>query len=607
MKKRVLSLALMLVLTVSLLPGMKVQAAGSATGQQIVDCAMQYIGKVPYVWGGKTIDGSNPGADCSGFICRIYEKFGFNFWPNRTKLRNCGTNLGTDLSVAQLGDIIWFEGHVAIYAGKSGSNHMIVHETGGSYKNVVYTKVGVVNAELKGIIRIPGVTNNGGTAILPPTKPSVTMTTTTDSTYKAKEKITDTNAVVVNKIVKPSGVKVTKMGVILYDASGNQIKKYTEKVSNVSSSTTSYHSWYDINAELGVTLTPGTTYKYQFFGVFDGYEIASTKIYSFKTTGTAPAKICIITFWLDESGSSVCTKVLTQGEMYGGLPIAPTKTGYTFDGWYTAQTGGTKITNSTIFNGTSDITLYPRYIRNAPEKVTIYYYVDGELSIMQTSEIGDTYSNDHVEKEGYTFKGWYSSATGGSRYNGAVITATSPRVLYGRYEMNAPVFKDVFSTDYYAASVTWAVKKGITNGTSSTTFSPHKICTQAEILTFLWRAAGSPEPKSTGSVSGGNTAEYFSKAVLWATENGMLQGSTFYPNTPCTRAMAVEFMWKYAGSPSAANSNFTDVASNASYAKAVGWAVAKGITNGTSANTFSPNVICTRSQIVTLLYRSQNG
>ena len=106
MKKRILSLALALVLAVSLLPGTKAEAAGSATGQQIVNCAMQYLNKVPYVWGGTKIDGSNPGADCSGFICRIYEKFGFNFWANRTKLRNCGTNLGTDLSVAQLGDII---------------------------------------------------------------------------------------------------------------------------------------------------------------------------------------------------------------------------------------------------------------------------------------------------------------------------------------------------------------------------------------------------------------------------------------------------------------------------------------------------------------------
>lgn len=439
MKKRILSLVLALVLAVSLLPmGTTAQAAGSATGQQIVDCAKQYLGKVPYVWGGKTIDGSNPGADCSGFICRIYEKFGFNFWANRTKLRNEGTNLGTDLSVAQLGDIIWFDGHVAIYAGKSGSSHMIVHETGGSFQNVVYTKVSVVNAELKGIIRIPGITNNGstnsGTTV---TTPNVTMTKTTDSKYTAKEKITNTNAVVVNKIVKPSGVTCTKMGVILYDASGSQIKKYSENVTNVSASLTSYHSWFDINSELGVTLTPGTTYKYRFFGTFNGTEVLSSNTYTFTTTGTAPVKSFTATFYLNSDYSAAQTKTVTQGQAYGTLPTAQSKTGYTFDGFYTAKTGGTKITASTIFNGSADISLYPHYTQNAAESVTITFITDGVASMTQEAKVGDYYESSHFDKDGYTFKGWYSSATGGTKYDGTQITATSPRTLYAQYEQAA--------------------------------------------------------------------------------------------------------------------------------------------------------------------------
>lgn len=439
MKKRILSLVLALVLAVSLLPmGTTAQAAGSATGQQIVDCAKQYLGKVPYVWGGKTIDGSNPGADCSGFICRIYEKFGFNFWANRTKLRNEGTNLGTDLSVAQLGDIIWFDGHVAIYAGKSGSSHMIVHETGGSFQNVVYTKVSVVNAELKGIIRIPGITNNGstnsGTTV---TTPNVTMTKTTDSKYTAKEKITNTNAVVVNKIVKPSGVTCTKMGVILYDASGSQIKKYSENVTNVSASLTSYHSWFDINSELGVTLTPGTLYKYRFFGTFNGTEVLSSNTYTFTTTGTAPVKSFTATFYLNSDYSAAQTKTVTQGQAYGTLPTAQSKTGYTFDGFYTAKTGGTKITASTIFNGSADISLYPHYTQNAAESVTITFITDGVASMTQEAKVGDYYESSHFDKDGYTFKGWYSSATGGTKYDGTQITATSPRTLYAQYEQAA--------------------------------------------------------------------------------------------------------------------------------------------------------------------------
>lgn len=469
MRKRILSIALTLVLSVTLLPGVNVvHAAGSATGDQIVNCAMQYVGKVPYVWGGKTIDGDNVGADCSGFICRIYEKYGFDFWKYRTSLRKYGTNLGTDLSVAQKGDIIWFEGHVAIYAGKSGGEHMIVHETGGKYQNVAYTKVSVVGAELKGIIRIPGITNNGSSTA-PVVKPNVTITTTTDSKYKAKEKITDTNAVLVNKIVKSSGTTVSKMGVILYDASGNQIKKYSENISNVSASTTSYHSWYDVNSELGITLTPGTTYKYQFFGVFNGTEIKSDNIYSFQTTGTAPVKIYIVTFWLNESGSKVYKQTVNYGKTYGSLPIADEKDGYTFDGYYTAKTGGTKITKDTVFKGTSDITVYPRYTQNTAQEVTISYYIDGSIGMTQNTKVGDTYETSHFDKDGYTFKGWYSSETGGTNYAGTYITASSPRTLYAQYEKEEEV-KQYNVYLYLNGSVykTLSVTNGSTYGTLPT-------------------------------------------------------------------------------------------------------------------------------------------
>ena len=139
------------------------EAAG-VSGQTIVNTARQYIGKVPYVYGGTKIDGTNPGADCSGFICRIYEKHGIDMWGVRTHLRDYGTNIGTDLDQAQVGDIIWFDGHVAIYSGKQGSKHMIIHETGGRFQNVVETSTSVVKATLRGIIRIPGVNSNGTTA-----------------------------------------------------------------------------------------------------------------------------------------------------------------------------------------------------------------------------------------------------------------------------------------------------------------------------------------------------------------------------------------------------------------------------------------------------------
>lgn len=160
-------------------------------------------------------------------------------------------------------------------------------------------------------------------------------------------------------------------------------------------------------------------------------------------------------------------------------------------------------------------------------------------------------------------------------------------------------FTDVSATDYFADPVAWAVNEGITNGTSATLFSPDQTCTRAQIITFLWRAAGSPEPQKLDAFSDVSTTEYYAKAAAWAAENGMADGSAFSPNDPCTREMAVEFMWKHAGSPDAAAAGFTDISS-----AAVNWAVENGVTNGTSATTFSPDQTCTRAQIVTFLYRA---
>jgi len=159
-------------------------------------------------------------------------------------------------------------------------------------------------------------------------------------------------------------------------------------------------------------------------------------------------------------------------------------------------------------------------------------------------------------------------------------------------------FTDVPSDAYYAEAVAWAVEQGITDGTSSTTFSPDQTCTRAQIITFLWRAAGSPEPQNVSAFSDVKTDTYYAKAAAWAKENGMTGGDTFSPEDPCTRIMAVKFMWKHAGSPDAAAASFSDVSS-----PAVDWAVDQGVTNGTSDTTFSPNATCTRGQIVTFLYR----
>ncbi|MGN1307641.1 MAG: S-layer homology domain-containing protein [Faecousia sp.] len=169
-------------------------------------------------------------------------------------------------------------------------------------------------------------------------------------------------------------------------------------------------------------------------------------------------------------------------------------------------------------------------------------------------------------------------------------------------------FVDVPADAYYYDAVLWAVKNGITKGTGDTTFSPNDTCTRAQVVTFLWRAAGSPAPKS-GTMPFTDVAAdtYYYDAVLWAVENGITKGTgdtTFSPDDTCTRAQVVTFLWRSRKSPAADSANpFTDVAADTYYYDAVLWAVENGITQGTGDTTFSPNDTCTRAQIVTFLYR----
>ena len=168
-------------------------------------------------------------------------------------------------------------------------------------------------------------------------------------------------------------------------------------------------------------------------------------------------------------------------------------------------------------------------------------------------------------------------------------------------------FADVPTDAYYYEAVKWAAKKGITGGTGDGTFNPNGSCTRAHIVTFLWRAAGSPAPKSTVSFADVPAGSYYAKAVAWAVENGITLGTgdgTFSPNATCTRAQSVTFLYRALGTAPTTVNGFTDVTADAFYADAVAWAVESGVTNGTSASTFSPNNGCTRAQIVTFLYRA---
>ncbi len=192
----------------------------------------------------------------------------------------------------------------------------------------------------------------------------------------------------------------------------------------------------------------------------------------------------------------------------------------------------------------------------------------------------------------------------------ATTAKTGPEYLTVPKDMptaaNKPAFTDVSADAYYAQPVDWAVREAITTGTTATTFSPNKTCTRAQILTFMWRAVGSPVASKPNPFTDVKTTDYYYNAAVWAHEKGMVSGTTFGGNSPCTREDTVVYLWKNAGSPAVniQGMNFTDVKAGTICENAVMWALDKKVTSGTSATTFSPAATCTRGQIVTFLYRA---
>ena len=171
-------------------------------------------------------------------------------------------------------------------------------------------------------------------------------------------------------------------------------------------------------------------------------------------------------------------------------------------------------------------------------------------------------------------------------------------------------FVDVKASDYYYDAVLWAAQKGITGGIGNGLFGPNQPCTRAQIVTFLWRAAGSPEPKSMSSFSDVSADSYYAKAVAWAVENGITTGTgngKFSPDATCTRAQSVTFLFRAIGKLVDSKAEFSDVLTDSYYANAVAWAVENGVTNGIGDGLFGPDNSCTRAQIVTFLYRAYQG
>lgn len=256
-------------------------------------------------------------------------------------------------------------------------------------------------------------------------------------------------------------------------------------------------------------------------------------------------------------------------------------------------------------------TYYSGYNYGGSVKTTDKFYYSATASQNALSDVA--FLASRYAKTGETV---YIPFTIYARYG---TTGTGTRQLTGTVAIKIGQtmnFTDVKTTDYFYNSVKWAVNKGVTTGTSSTTFSPYNPCKRAEIVTFLWRAAGSPEPTTTRNpfrdVNAVTHSSYY-KAILWASQKGIAAGTsttTFSPDQVCTRAQIVTFLYRYAGKPSGYYSNpFKDVSATneASYYNAILWASGKGITTGSSPTTFSPYASCNRAEAVTFLYRYTNG
>ena len=342
-------------------------------------------------------------------------------------------------------------------------------------------------------------------------------------------------------------------------------------------------------------------------------------------TDAAPEGSCVVTLVSD--GKTIGVQTVAKDSVFT-LPAAPKKNNYTFNGWYDgskfyAAGASYKVSATVTLNASwsyisSGSSSYdPTYSVSTPSKTE-----NGSVTVSpKNASKGDTVTVTVKPDSGYVLETLTVTDKNGNELtlkdkgNGK-YTFTMPA---GKVEVKATFmednsmlnfFYDVPNGAYFYEAVKWAVKNGITTGVGNDLFAPEQPCTRAQIVTFLWRAAGSPEPKGAASgmtdvVSGG----YYEKAVAWAIENGITTGtttSTFSPDATCTRAQAVTFLARALNAKAASAAEFSDVPTGSYFADAVAWAAANGVTEGIGGGLFGSDNDCTRGQIVTFLYRAYN-
>ena len=641
MKKRVLSLLLVMLMVVSLAPMSALAATNGHTANEAIGWVQSQVGKA------LDYDGAY-GAQCVDLIKYYYDYLGCASYA-RGNGSDYATNAlpsgWTRLKGAQprLGDILVYTGgynnygHVAIYESDYVSYHQ--NFNGKQYVVRATCKYNALNNPYWGVIR----PDFGGSAPVSAASwegPSATN-------------ITESNAYLSGKVNFSQTMNTTQVGVRIYDSSNTRIALKDEYVNY---NTTYVNIWYDVTGELGIYLKSGQSYKFQFYTISNGKEYWSP-IISFATAHTHNYASKVVQPTCTVQGYTIHTcscgnsykdsYVNALGHSYSGG--ACTRCGVK-DPNYTQTSGVRYVLSDGVLTVSGSGECTNAWMNNySPNNVTKIVIGSGITSIGKAAFQGCAYVKSVDIANGVTkicrgafTQCWalesviiptsvntiemtaFGNAISGSTMNDVYYCGSAAqwgRISIGEhndsllkasfhynYDPNMS-FTDVAAGSYCYDAVQWAVANGITNGTDATHFSPNAGCTRGQVVTFLWRAAG--EPTVGGNVGFVDVApgSYCYEAVKWAVANGITKGTDathFSPNATCTRGQVVTFMYRAEGEPAVGGSNgFVDVAAGSYCYNAVQWAVANGITKGTDATHFSPSATCTRGQVVTFLYRAE--
>ena len=487
----------------------------------------------------------------------------------------------------------------------------------------------VPNADSSNMMSIAGADSSGNLTY----RSKTNITAASDESWTvtiSSKNYTDIIATLTFKLVDKtdvSGSITFADGTLTYNGAGQKYEKAT--ISGVSGGTWNYT--YVANSGTGASLDSAGLPKTA------GTYTVTAKYEDDAHIGTKPATLTVSK--ATPTGAPTCTKITTSGKTLADAPlaigtIAPAGGTLAWDmaattvvaantayGWtytpadtanYKALTGSLTPYAVSSGGGGGGSSYTPSYT------VSVDKTVNGTITVSpKSASKGDTVTITVKPDKGYELDTLKVLDKNGDKVkltekNGK-YTFTMPAgkvTVKGSFVEEAPeqIFTDVPVDAYFYEAVKWAAEKGITGGVGNGLFAPNQPCTRAQIVTFLWRAAGSPEPKAMSGFSDVPADSYYAKAVAWAVENGITGGTgdgKFSPDATCTRAQAVTFLYRASGAPAVSgNAAFSDVATNAYYAAAVKWAEKNGITGGIGGGLFGSDNNCTRAQIVTFLYRN---